>query len=61
MPMCSRTDAKCLATGSLIKNMYKCPFEYPCFYCDVCDECNVSDEIENPVYCEYDEDDEDEE
>lgn len=59
MPMCSRWDAVCLATGVPIKEMYKCPFEAPSGFCDVCDECNVVDEIENPIFpYEDDEDDE---
>ena len=58
MPMCSRSDARCRAVHHrLIKDIYKCPFEFPCFYCDVCDECDVSDEIENPAFCMGDDED----
>lgn len=56
MPMCSDPDAKCRATGSLIRKMYKCPFEFPCGECNMCDEC-ITDLILGPF--EWDDDDDD--
>ena len=55
MPMCSDPDAKCRAVHTLIRDMGRCPFEFPSGYCDGCDECESEKEL---VWIPYEDDEE---